>query len=56
MASIPNIDMGESPCRAQLSTTGVFTCIAIVSHLNDDRTFIHHISSADFNTQAIDKR
>jgi hypothetical protein len=48
--------MGESSCRAQLSTTGVFTCVAIVAHLNDDTTFIHHISSTDFNIKAIDIR
>ncbi len=53
MASIPNVDMDESSCRAQLLTKGVFTCIAIVAHLNDDTTFIHHISSTDFNFEAI---
>jgi hypothetical protein len=56
MASIPNVDMDESSCRAQLSTTGVFTYIAIVAHLNDETTFIHHISSTDFNFEAIDIR
>jgi len=56
MASIPNVNMGESSCRTRLSTTGVFTCIATVAHLNDGTTFIHHLSSTDFNIDATDIR
>ena len=54
MASIPNVDVGESSCRAQLSTTGVFTCLAIVAYLNDETTFVYHISPGSFNLDSSD--
>jgi outer membrane protein OmpA-like peptidoglycan-associated protein len=56
MGTIENVEMGESLCSQQLSTTGVYTCFAVAAHLDDDTSFIHHISSTDFNLDAKDLR
>ncbi|CAF1294532.1 unnamed protein product [Rotaria sordida] len=54
MASLTNVNIGKSLCRDELSTTGVFTCIVVVGHFFNNTTFIHHMSSNDFDLEAID--
>jgi hypothetical protein len=55
-STIPNVGVDRSLCQSRLSSTGVYTCFAIIAYLNDNTTFIYHISSTEFNLEAINRR
>ena len=47
-----NVDIDQSLCDFRLCTTGICSCIAMIVLLNNDKTFIYHISPLDFNVTA----
>lgn len=48
---IANVSLGKASINAVLSTTRVYSCLAVMMILNDDRTFMFHVDPSIFDLE-----